>query len=186
MLCALRGTIGRKAPKSAAFRRVLICRSTLKQKIPRHPSKGAAAGFPRQTHPLVTRRGRRTAFRRSSDLCLSKKGCGFLRSSQPSRKNPVTGFHPKRTSWHLQRRYRSGITPDYLVQQSRLYAHSATEAYLVVESIVARKKGIVNAVKSGMWVICKLLVKCRMHNGGRSMTAPTYIILRGCPQKHLF
>ena len=29
MLCALRGTIGRKAPKSAALRRVRVCRSTL-------------------------------------------------------------------------------------------------------------------------------------------------------------
>ena len=30
MLCAFRGTIGRKAPESSAFRRVRICRSTLK------------------------------------------------------------------------------------------------------------------------------------------------------------
>jgi hypothetical protein len=34
MLCALQGTIGRKAPKSAALRRVRICRSTLGGKDP--------------------------------------------------------------------------------------------------------------------------------------------------------
>ena len=49
------------------------------------------------------------------------------RQTQPSRIAPVTGFHPKCLSKHIQRRYRLGFSPNYLVQQIRPYAASATK-----------------------------------------------------------
>ena len=50
-----------------------------------------------------------------------------LQRSLPSRVSPVTGFRQKRAPYHLQRRYRPGITPGYLVQQLRFIAEAATE-----------------------------------------------------------
>jgi hypothetical protein len=40
---------------------------------------------------------------------------------------PVTGFHHFGPFQRTQRRYRSGFTPDYLVQQLQPYAPAATE-----------------------------------------------------------
>ena len=73
------------------------------------------------------RRTENPIFRRSSDLCLWK-------GLQPSASvfglpgiTPVTGFRLKNSLQHLQRRYRSGFSPDYLVQQAQPYAMPATE-----------------------------------------------------------
>ena len=45
---------------------------------------------------------------------------------------PVTGFHQKSKLWHIQRRYRPGILPGYLVKKKEPNAPSSTERYSVV------------------------------------------------------
>ena len=51
---------------------------------------------------------------------------------------PVTGFRHETTKQHLQRRYRSGFAPDYLVQLHRCYPQAATKwCYPVVFFILA-------------------------------------------------
>ena len=56
------------------------------------------------------------------------RGPGLPRLFWPSRKNPSSDrLSPKKQAQHLQRRYRSGIEPDYLVQQIWPYAISATK-----------------------------------------------------------
>ena len=51
---------------------------------------------------------------------------------------------PKNRPQHLQRRYRSGFSPDYLVQQTQPYATPATKKYPVVERIIAQAFFLVN------------------------------------------
>lgn len=86
----------------------------------------AAAVFLRQTHILVITRRWGDPFRRSSDSWLLDSGS--IRSILCLPGNiPVTGFRQKKMPYHIQRRYRSGFSPDYLVQQPRFIAPAATE-----------------------------------------------------------
>ena len=86
----------------------------------------AAAVFLRQTHFSVIARKRGDPFRRSSDSWLLD--AGNIRSilCLPGI-DPVTGFRQKKMPYHIQRRYRPGVAPGYLVEQQRFVAPSATE-----------------------------------------------------------
>ena len=53
-------------------------------------------------------------------------------------------FSPCGAALTLQRRYRSGFTPDYLVQQTQPYAMSATNGYSIVGRIIAQRAKEVN------------------------------------------
>ena len=66
-------------------------------------------------------------FRRSSDSCHRRRLLSFIIHSAFPELLPVTGFHQECIFLHIQRRYRSGFAPDYLVQQRLPYAKSATE-----------------------------------------------------------
>jgi len=63
--------------------------------------------------------------RRSSDSYM--QGLQPNAELLPSQVPPVTDFRQKKFAVYIQRRYRSGITPDYLVQQQRFGAPAATQ-----------------------------------------------------------
>ena len=60
---------------------------------------------------------------------------------------PVTGFRQRSNLQHIQRRYRPGFAPGYLVQQKavhRCFCHGM--GYQIVMGILTRKSRCVNAV----------------------------------------
>ena len=87
--------------------------------------KDAAAVFLRQTHFSVISRKRGDPFRRSSDSWVSMLGTSAAFLCLPGKSSDW--LSPKEGAYHIQRRYRSGFAPDYLVQQVWFVATAATE-----------------------------------------------------------
>ena len=60
---------------------------------------------------------------------------------------PVTGFRQRSNLQHIQRRYRPGFAPGYLVQQKAVHRHLCHGmGYQIVMGILTRKSRCVNAV----------------------------------------
>ena len=90
------------------------------------PGATAPRPFFRDKRPFCKSQKEGEPFRRSSDLCLTK-AVAYLCGSVRLPGFPVTGFRLEPTHQHIQRRYRSGFTPDYLVQLPGFFARAATK-----------------------------------------------------------